>query len=183
MQGITSDWFRARRAGETKALLRADVVLAIQGEEAASFERFLLGRRLVVVCGHIVDVARTAHHLPDSHTVGFIGSFNAIDSRSLAWFLRYRWPEIKERVPGVRMVVAGTVGREIDLENVNDPHLEVRPSVERLDEFYSNMAVVINPVVKGTGLKIKSMRRWDMGARSCAHQRELQVSQHWRRGS
>ena len=73
--GANRRWFRARRSGERKGLLRSDCVLAIQDEEAAFFGELIGHERPVRVVGHIV------YTLPEpmasiSMWAGFIGSAN-----------------------------------------------------------------------------------------------------------
>ena len=159
--GANQRWFRARRPGERKGLLRSDCVLAIQDKEAAFFRELIGHERAVHIVGHIVST------LPEpmpciSMRAGFIGSANPLNVHSLEWFLDNCWPDIRCNVPKAQLLVCGGV-----CEAINPGRFDygVIAGGEIIDtsEFYRKVGVVINPCAVGTGLKIKSIEALGFG--------------------
>ncbi len=107
--GIRPEWNFARAGGEKKALRRADIVLAIQEEEARWFRQLLKFRTRVVTHGHVVEVVGTPMAPPEIPTVGFLGNANVVNCSAVQWFMSESWPEIRRRVPSARFFLAGEI--------------------------------------------------------------------------
>jgi glycosyltransferase involved in cell wall biosynthesis len=140
---------------ERAYLLEADVVIAIQAEEAAIL-RELVPERQVILAGIDLDVVSSidaAEELPNY--VAVVASDNALNVHGLNAFLTECWPLIKERVPGVRLHIVGRVG---DMCRIDDASIKYSGWISDLDQTYREAKVIINPTVAGTGLKIKSVQ-------------------------
>jgi hypothetical protein len=159
--GANRRWFRARRLGERKGLLRSDCVLAIQHKEAAFFRELIGHERPVHVVGHIVStLPEPMPCIPMS--AGFIGSANPVNVCALEWFLDNCWPDIRCNVPDAQLLVCGGVCEAIDLARSKCGVTRGGKIIET-SEFYRNVGVVINPCTVGTGLKIKSIEALGFG--------------------
>jgi hypothetical protein len=148
--GIT-DW-EVPQEEEVRRLTRAKVLLAIQPEEA----RILSGLapdREVLTTGVDFDVAKSSEW-PKRPTVFCVGSDNAMNVLGLRDFLKFAWPHIQRAIPDARVVVAGSIGRAVP-DYVSG--VDVLGHVDDLDPYYAGARVVVNPVVAGTGLKIKTV--------------------------
>ena len=148
--GLEPEWYYTSPAEEARGLARADIVLAIQAEEAALFRA--AGHDDVRVIGHAPGQRQRAVHPPGGFVrVGYLASGNPLNRRSLADVVQLL-PAIG--VAGLRCLVAGSIcdglagdiGPFVSIGRVGD-----------LDEFYDHVDIVINPMQFGTGLKIKSV--------------------------
>jgi len=152
---------------ERQLLLRGDVVMAIQYEEAAAFRR-IVPERPVLTVGVDFDFAENAESdINESEagppTVGMIGSQNAMNIKGANEFLRHVWPLLRREVGEARLLVAGHVGSAIP---TGLPGVEIMGPVDDVGEFYRQCHVVVNPTSAGTGLKVKTVE-------AIAHRRAL----------
>jgi hypothetical protein len=141
------------RRDEAERLRRADLIIAIQDEERAELER-LAPVVPVITAGVDFDVVDD----PGGACAGrvlFIASGNPRNCKGLADFLRLAWPRIRRRVPGAEFVVAGGVTEA--LTGRTGAGVTVVGAVEEVSPLYRAAALVINPVVAGTGAKIKTI--------------------------
>jgi glycosyltransferase involved in cell wall biosynthesis len=145
-------WFSTTREEESAALERAHVVLAIQEEEAEYFRS--LGHDRVITVGHLADRVHAAGEPAGAPSIMVMGSESASNRHGLSVFLSRAWPLVRARVPDARLRVIGRIG---------DAMMNGTPGVERLGVVadtamaYESGHVVINPVLEGTGLPIKSI--------------------------
>ena len=152
--GIEDDPWNATPAEEREYLLRADVVIAIQGREARLL-RELAPERKVLTVGIDFETDQCADSslaVPDSITV--VASAAPLNVHGLKKFFAECWPGIKEARPAATMNVVGTVG---SLCGIEDCSIKYIPRADDLGEIYRRSRVVINPTVAGTGLKVKSV--------------------------
>jgi glycosyltransferase involved in cell wall biosynthesis len=147
-------------AHEEKAmLLQSDVILGIQANESDYLARLLPGKRISTV-GIDADLPQDPG-LPSkaSETIGIIGSDNPANCEGLDLFLEHSWPIILAKQPQARLCIAGKLG--ITFQNKR-PHglpdgVDTLGWIPDLALFYRDQRVIVNPVVRGTGLKIKSV--------------------------
>jgi hypothetical protein len=147
-----SDPMACTEEEERRYLLNADVVMAIQPEEARILKR-IVPEKVVITTGVDFDVAFapcpagwSADH------VMIVGSDNRRNAHGLEQFLAHAWPTIRDAVPSVSLRVCGGVGRHVPS---GVPGVCVVGHVPDLGVEYALAAVVVSPVVAGTGLKIK----------------------------
>lgn len=150
--GLQPDFFYTVAEEEKKGLDRADIVLAIQENEAKHFRS--LTRKEVIVMPHI----ETHHDIklkPFTHLekIGFIGSGNSVNTKSINLFID-RFIEVLAKKYNVELHIAGSICNKIQIEH---PSIHKLGFVESADDFYAQMDLIINPLVLGTGLKIKSV--------------------------
>ncbi|MBB5421874.1 hypothetical protein HDG40_000015 [Paraburkholderia sp. JPY158] len=138
---------------EEKSLLeRFDAVLAIQDEEARKLAQ-VLERPLVLCCPH--GVPAESERLHESHeglTLGFVGGNSDANHEAIRWFIDQVWPVVS--LFGVSLSVFGSVCSR--LGNVA-PGIHLRGLSERLSEIYDQCDVLLNPIIQGGGIKIKSV--------------------------
>jgi hypothetical protein len=148
--GLIPEWFYTSHAEEARGLRRADIVLAIQDEEAAWFRA--AGHDDVRVIGHAPGQRQRPPRAPGGAVrVGYIASGNPLNRRSLT-DLAGQLPN--DGVPGLRFVVAGSI---CDGLAARPAPFEILGRVQALDDFYDQVDMVVNPMRFGTGLKIKSV--------------------------
>jgi glycosyltransferase involved in cell wall biosynthesis len=140
---------------ERRALLLADVVIAIQSREARLL-KCLVPEREVILAGmdlEVVDSPRDADAVPDS--IVLVASDNALNVHGFQEFLRRCWPTIRNARPSATLHVVGKVG---DACRVADSAIRYSGWIDDLDQIYREASLVINPTIAGTGLKIKSVQ-------------------------
>jgi polysaccharide biosynthesis protein PslH len=148
--GLAPEWYSTTQAEEARGLARADIVLAIQDEEAAYFRS--LGLADVRVLGHTLALRNRAPKSLGAApiTAGYLASGNPINVDSFERLRRCLGGD----AGAMRFVVAGAICRKLP------PHPEPFAALGRLDhvdEFYDRVDLVLNPMTFGTGLKIKSV--------------------------
>ena len=144
----------AMAAGEEAALLnRADLLIAIQPEEAADLRR-LAPFLPVVSVGVDFDMAEQVPPPATAPVILLIASGNKINAKGLADFVRFAWPLVRRAVPDAELRVVGAVGDDAE---ISLPGISLLGRIDDLDTAYAQARVVINPAVAGTGLKIKTV--------------------------
>lgn len=153
-RGIKDFWFWTDEAGETKALLRSDVVIAIQEEEAQKFLRLTEGARVVRTVGHITETIAPRMVSDDAvHSIGFLGSDNPLNIDGLNWFLNSVWPSVQSTCPAAKLKIGGRICRTL----APMPGVQLLGEVSSASDLYDQCLFTINPMQEGTGLKIKTI--------------------------
>ncbi len=136
---------------EAKRLRRGDLAIAIQDDERAELER-IAPSVLAITAGvdfDVVDRSRPAR----GRRILYVASDNARNRKGLDDFLSLAWPRVHRAVPEAELLVVGSVAKTI--ANREMPGVLPIGAADDLDSLYDEAAVVINPAVAGTGLKIK----------------------------
>jgi glycosyltransferase involved in cell wall biosynthesis len=93
--------------------------------------------------------------------IGYLGSNNLINYESVRSFVTlFRKHQITGR-PLTLVIAGGVCDRIRDLAGDG---IEIIGRVERLEDFYKSVDLVINPMMFGTGLKIKTVEALSFGA-------------------
>lgn len=139
------------RDDEVRMLGAADVVLAIQQEEAAFVAAKVPGTRAVLV-PMPAEIATSPAPGEDDRLL-FVGSNTAPNTVGLGWFLEQVWPAIRQARPACVLEVAGTVHRGFEGPVPEGVHF--LGLVPDLAPLYRDAGLVISPLTFGSGLKIK----------------------------
>jgi glycosyltransferase involved in cell wall biosynthesis len=139
---------------ERNYLLRGDIIIAIQEEEAKLF-RELVPERKVVTAGvdyGVADILDNSAVVPSRILV--VGSDNPANVSGLSDFLRIAWPLIRVAVPESCLRIVGKLAGKVECD---DDRVERVGWAKDIDQEYREACVVINPTSIGTGLKIKTV--------------------------
>ena len=147
---------------EGALLRRADLIIAIQDEEAILFREIAPEQR-VITCGAAFPLTPQAQPLRPSLVVGVVGSANSINVDGLFRFEEAIWPRVVRKVPMARLIVAGDLSSHL---RPTTPNAESLGHVPDMKDFYQRITVAANPSVAGTGLKMKTVEALAMG-RAC----------------
>ena len=154
--GINEHWLTTNSAVERKSLRRADVVVAIQQDEARYF-REAYGVEVAEI-GHITEPVEPLP-LPASPVAVFVGGEATANVAGVRWFYDEVLPRVLRAVPGFRLLLVGQVA-----EHVGDsPHVLKVPHADDLPALYAQAQVAINPQSGGTGLSIKNIEALSYG--------------------
>jgi glycosyltransferase involved in cell wall biosynthesis len=146
-------YVRCTREEEIAELTRADIILAIQPEEAREFLDLCPGRP-VVSATHAYTIPDTPPPSATGEDILYVGNLYDPNVLGLSHFLRHAWPRVRAARPGARLRVCGRVCRAFRFP-VRGVRFE--GCVPDLDPYYRGAALVINPVAYGSGLKIKTV--------------------------
>jgi len=148
--GLRPEWYFTTVEEEARGAARADILLAIQDEEAGYFRG--LGHREVRVIGHIAPRRRRPPPVAQrAITAGYFASGNPINVNSFETLRRALGGGVRQ---SVRFVVAGSICDRIAADCAPFSALG---RLGHVDEFYDAVDLVLNPMTFGTGLKIKSV--------------------------
>ncbi|MGD9616885.1 MAG: glycosyltransferase [Alphaproteobacteria bacterium] len=159
-QKIPPAWFFTSAAQESRGLDRADLIIAIQPEEA----RILRCRttRPVIVIGHILPPNfRPLGPGSDSGPLqaGYLASGNPSNRLSLAKLVHVV-SENPRLLDKWNFLIAGAIGEYVPSHQRGFSTISY---VDSLTAFYGSIDVVINPNISGSGLKIKSIEALSFG--------------------
>jgi polysaccharide biosynthesis protein PslH len=140
---------------ETRGLLRAQRIIAIQAREAAYFRQLVGSACQVYTVGHLAESPGASTPPTPFPRLGYIGSRknNLVNVQAVQWCLREIWPAVRKRLPNAELWLAGEAGETVEVAP-GVCHLGPVPS---LTDFYRDCPVLINPARRGTGLKIKTI--------------------------
>jgi len=141
------------REEEIAALSRADILLAITPGEGTTLRTMCPLQRVLLV-SHAVSV-RDATPSPDrSRELLFVANLYDPNVRGLRRFIDESWTAIRKVHPDATLTVCGRVGEAFTRVPEG---VRCEGVVENLDPLYARAALIINPVLYGTGQAIKTI--------------------------
>ena len=152
--GEKSDFFSCSESDEVFGLRRADVAIAIKAADAV-WMRERSGRSCLTISprpGKDTPLRRD-YLFPDKIVLGFMGSAHSFNSHELVEFLEELRRVLRQTPAPLEFVVAGNVGKNISVGRF--PFVRKLGFVERVDDFYERVDIVVSPLDHGTGVKIK----------------------------
>ena len=159
--GIEPDFFYTSPQQEAIALNRADIVIAIQEKEAEYYRSITSAE--VVVIGHIIDEPDwqwSASSEGSRLRIGYFGSGNSLNRKSINAFID-AYANNSELVAKSELIIAGSICDRVKLP----AHIQatVMGKVKDIADFYRAVDVAVNPMLDGTGLKIKTIEALNFG--------------------
>ena len=155
--GLQPAWFSTSLQQEDEAFGWADAVLAIQRDEARAMAARGHGHVLFLPYLEPLTAGFTPRRQGGPLVLGYLGSGNDWNIRSLRAFLD-AWQARPDR-PSVQLLVAGGISRHL----TDQPGVVRLGFVQELSSFYGAIDIAINPMVGGTGLKIKTVEPLSFG--------------------
>ena len=146
---------------ETEALSRADLLIAIQKNDADVLRERFPTTRIITVPHTYPQILRHQADLRRG-TVLYVASSNPFNVHGLREFLANAWPFIVQRVPSASLRIVGSLPATENATELRIIHVG-RVSDEELANEYQAAHVVINPQMVGTGLKIKCVEAISAG--------------------
>jgi len=139
---------------ERQYLLRSDVVMAIQDNEAKILQELVPERKVITVGIDYPVIRYCERGLESSNVILVVASDNPLNTHGLHQFLEYAWSGISSQHPQAKLRIVGKVGNCVETD---DPQISKTGWVADLTQEYQTATIVINPTIAGTGLKIKSV--------------------------
>ncbi len=143
---------------ELACLQKADLLLAIQEEDKEELKRNLPDGEVVLLPMPLSS--SPWQRRPQPGRVLYVGSAHAVNIQGLRWFLKEVWPRVLVRMPEAVFHICGTVGEAFP-ESM--PQVRKWGLVDDLSLEYAEAALVVVPLLIGTGLKIKLVEALQYG--------------------
>jgi len=137
---------------ETEYLRPADVIVAIREDDAETFRGLLPGKEVVVAYPALAPCPSRRVPLPNRCL--FVAADNGANREGLLWFLAEAWPKVRAANPAAQLHICGTICKTLTTEH---PGVVLLGFVDSLDAVYEEASVVIVPLLRGSGVKIKLM--------------------------
>lgn len=137
---------------EVRGLLRADTIVAIQAQEAELFAQMLpeTGAPDIHILSHITEI-KPIMGLDQCAGATFLGSSFEANRQSIRYFIDDVLPLILKEVPEFKLFVGGSICRDIeDAQSITKLGF-----VDDIRDAFAQAPLSLNPIVQGTGVKIK----------------------------
>ncbi len=152
--------FAVDRETEQKFLNMAPACIAISPDEKQVLDD-MIGARNTVLATPSSQNETFLGSPADSRRLLFIGNNYEANNFGIKSFLEHSWPAIRDAVDGVQLDIIGSCGASVT-EYAND-QVKVRGVVQDIAPFYEQAALIINPVLFGTGMAIKMIEALSRG--------------------
>lgn len=146
---------------EAEMLAKAQLVIAIQHDEADAARRMLPSGQAIIVAPMAVEPVDVAQP-GEGGGLLFVGSGTAPNVDGLRWFFADVWPRIRAVRPDARITIVGTVCNAL---TSGEWPAGATPlgRVADLSSVYRCADVVVSPLRVGSGLKIKLIEALGQG--------------------
>jgi len=133
----------------------ADIIISIQENEANMLQRLAPQKKVITTGVDFPIKPATAKQNIEPNSILIIASNNPKNIHGVNSFIENCWPMVVSQIPDARLHIVGKVGENITCGNkVGIVH---HGWVDDLSKLYHQTSIVLNPVIAGTGLKIKSV--------------------------
>lgn len=163
-QNTGNSWFSTTANQEAKALNRADVIWALQENEADYFKS--LTKKTVITTYCHFPIHQTAYN--GNKTLLFLSGSNSHNIEAITYFINTIFDEIVQEIPDIKLLIGGTICKSIS-SFIKHKNIELYGEVEDMVAFYSQGDIFINPTFNGTGLKIKTFEAMSYGKIMICH--------------
>jgi glycosyltransferase involved in cell wall biosynthesis len=163
MQPILALEARKMQRYEAATLRRCDrtlVVTEVDRKELGKLvsEGSTMDRLVVMPIAVDTERLKTVNRASGSQTVITFGTLHyAPNAEGIRWFLQEAWPQVLARFPEAELIIAGA-NPPADFErHAADPEnrVEVTGYVEDLEPYLERAAVMVVPVLSGSGMRVR----------------------------
>lgn len=151
---------------EAQTLAAVDAVVTISALDADALAALVRRRTGSEAKFHVVP--QVTHSLEPQRPavaelcLGYVGSLTWHPNvRGLSWFCASVWPQLRARLPEVRLAIAGSGlavdarGRPQAPKDWQQPGIELLGYVADLESLYARCTCMIAPILGGSGVRIK----------------------------
>ena len=151
--GVKDVWYSYPQKEEAKAIMRFSEVLSIQDEESEWFKKIApdCNVRTVYSSFEFVNQPITA-----SKNILFFSGGGSLNKDGIERFIKDVWPLLIEKDPEIKLLIGGGICGSLK-DSILPEGIVLKGRYDNPDDFYALGDICINPVFKGSGLKIKTM--------------------------
>jgi len=166
--GLEPDFFYLTENEEARALNRADLVVAIKDEEAEAFRNYTSKDVVTYPYSGLAQswIYHGTRKVDDVNLsllrVGFVGGLNQLNINCIRSFIANTRDLFAQKVAPLVIKIGGSVCEAIE-DLAEEPHVRLLGRYDEPREFYSECDVIINPMLRSTGLKIKTVEAVSLG--------------------
>lgn len=137
---------------EQRLLRASNTIVAIREDDGAVFRQLLDTQTVLVAPPSFVPSPGAGQ--PIAHRCLFVASDSGANREGIAWFLQHAWPLVRAAIPDAELHVCGPICNGF---STDAPGVVLRGYVDSLAAEYEQAAVVLVPLLCGSGVKIKLM--------------------------
>lgn len=150
---------------ERQALRASACSFTCSDSDAATLRKLSGGARVEAIPNSVPGPATRLPVQRGRQQVGFIGSFVHPPNRDAAqWLLREIWPQLHAQRPQAELIIAGAGARDALGGSTPVPGVTVLDFVERIEDFYGRIDVMLAPLRFGAGTRVKIVEAAAYGA-------------------
>jgi glycosyltransferase involved in cell wall biosynthesis len=113
--------------------------------------------------GISMDLFKSYRSKPEFPSVFHIGALDwSPNQEGLNWFLKRCWKDLRRKYPGLEFFIAGRNAPD-SIRNIKDPGVIFLGEVDDAYEFMENKAIMIVPLLSGSGMRIKIIEGMALG--------------------
>jgi len=137
---------------ETNYLQLTDLIVAIREDDAETFRGLLPKKEVVTVYPALEPCP--SRGIPVPNRCLFVAADNLANREGILWFLENAWPLVRAANPEAHLQICGTICK---MFTTDYPGVVRLGFVDSLEAVYEEASVVIVPLLRGSGVKIKLM--------------------------
>lgn len=146
---------------ELKRLKLVDKIISISPIETKLIQQFMPNKYITTIPATADINNDIFDKLDQKYDITFIGSNSDANRDSLLWFLNECYPYIIKNNSNIQFLIQGKITRnkliknnKVFQDNLNK-NIITSDYIEYLSDVYSDTKVIICPIIKGSGMKIK----------------------------
>jgi len=149
------------KSSELKRLNLVDKIISISPIETKLIQKVMPNKNIVTIPATADANNNFIDKVDQKYDITFIGSNSDANRDSLLWFLNECYPYIIKNNSNIKFLIQGKITRNKLIKNnaifKNNLNKSIIASdyVEYLSDVYSDTKVIICPIIKGSGMKIK----------------------------
>ena len=148
---------------EINSLVAFDGIAAITPSDAAFFKKHTKQPVIDIPFGIELDKYKQSGISPEFPSLFHLGSMNWIpNEEGMKWFLDKVWPIVHDRLPTLKLYLAGRFMPEWLLKS-QLPNVEVVGEVADAQQFINSKSIAIVPLLSGSGIRIKIIESMALG--------------------
>jgi len=114
--------------------------------------------------GYEIDNLKPNHENINFPSIFHIGALDwSPNQEGIIWFLDNCWSIILKKMPNLKFYIAGRNAPDWFIEKIKQPNVEFCGEVESATEFINSKALMIVPLLSGSGMRIKIVEGMALG--------------------
>ena len=151
-RGEQPSWVSLELRDEIKGLNRADSIICLNSDELTFFKKNGYKGKSILFSN--LQLIKNLYEVGDSNKLLYLASANDLNIKSINDFIKDCFSPLLLNKTNFELIIGGEISNYIEFKH---ERITTLGFVDSLDMFYSLGKIVINPEIRGTGQKIKSI--------------------------
>jgi len=152
-KGIDYRGLSCTQEEEAKAINRADIIIAIQNEEAKFLKKLADKNKKIVIISHIQNIKSPIKRTSKRKNLFFVGQEGFPNKEAVLFIINKILPKLKQKYPETKLVLAGNISKTITKQK----NIIRLGKVKNIEKAYSLADIVVTPMFTQTGQSIKNV--------------------------